>query len=348
MIHICYSVYDKTGRYSKFAGTSMASIFENTNQDVTIHLLHDNTLTTENRDKFVRLAEKYDQQIEFYNVEILFGDQLKYIVEKIPKVKESHVSIGAFYRLFIAKVLSNDIHKAIYLDSGDTIVNLDIKELWDINLENKPLAAVPEALNKTNPKVTHLYLVLENIVKYEDYFNSGILVMNLDYFRENEEVLKRGINFRVEHSYYEYMDQDILNYCFADDYVKLPVKFNSFTWVERLFYKTQKAEKKIYHYSGGVNLEFDLNDTLNNLYFKYFVKTPWFNFDTLANFSATFYKFYNEQKAQLLYFTNLLGKKRRAFFVDKNHFEMLKNIFSITDDEEIIETTTPPPPPMYY
>ena len=31
MIHICYGLYDKIGRYTKFVGTSMTSIFENAN-----------------------------------------------------------------------------------------------------------------------------------------------------------------------------------------------------------------------------------------------------------------------------------------------------------------------------
>ncbi|MBQ4404635.1 MAG: hypothetical protein II857_09525 [Selenomonadaceae bacterium] len=31
MIHVCFGLYDKTGRYSKFTGTTICSIFENAN-----------------------------------------------------------------------------------------------------------------------------------------------------------------------------------------------------------------------------------------------------------------------------------------------------------------------------
>ena len=58
MIHVCYGLYDKNGHYSKFTGTSILSMFENTNEDVTVHILHDNTLTQENRDKFIYIAGK--------------------------------------------------------------------------------------------------------------------------------------------------------------------------------------------------------------------------------------------------------------------------------------------------
>ena len=31
MIHVCFGLYDKHGTYSKFTGTTMLSIFENSN-----------------------------------------------------------------------------------------------------------------------------------------------------------------------------------------------------------------------------------------------------------------------------------------------------------------------------
>ena len=61
MIHVCFAIYDKTGRYSKFTGTTMLSLFENTTSSVTVHILHDNTLPAENRDKFSYIAGRYGQ-----------------------------------------------------------------------------------------------------------------------------------------------------------------------------------------------------------------------------------------------------------------------------------------------
>ena len=71
MIHVCFGLYDKTGRYSKFTGTAMLSLFENTSADVTVHILHDDTLTQDNREKFIYLAGRYNQAVKFYNVEEL-------------------------------------------------------------------------------------------------------------------------------------------------------------------------------------------------------------------------------------------------------------------------------------
>ncbi|MBE8953795.1 MAG: hypothetical protein SR1Q7_11740 [Quinella sp. 1Q7] len=67
MIHVCFSIFDANGLYSKFTGTSILSIFDNIASEVTIHILHDKTLTDENRNKFLTLAERYNQIIKFQN-----------------------------------------------------------------------------------------------------------------------------------------------------------------------------------------------------------------------------------------------------------------------------------------
>ena len=63
MIHVCYAMRDESGKYSKFVGTSMLSMFENTREKITVHLIHDSTLNHENRKKLVQIVYKYDQEI---------------------------------------------------------------------------------------------------------------------------------------------------------------------------------------------------------------------------------------------------------------------------------------------
>ena len=72
MIHVCFGLHDKNGRYSKFTGTAILSLLENTSSEVTIHILHDNTLSTDNHDKFIYLVGRYGQHVKFYNVERVF------------------------------------------------------------------------------------------------------------------------------------------------------------------------------------------------------------------------------------------------------------------------------------
>ena len=154
MIHVSFGLYDKTGRYSKFVGTTMLSLFENTTAAVTVHLLHDHTLTTDNREKFLQLAARFGQAVKFYNVED-FSDKLNEFIKYVPNVKSSHLSVGTMYRFLLPQILSPEIKKLIYLDA-DIIVNLDLNELWQIDLGEKILAAVPEIFKLRDPRVNEL------------------------------------------------------------------------------------------------------------------------------------------------------------------------------------------------
>ena len=243
MIHVCFGLHDKTGHYSKFTGTTMLSIFANTKSEVTVHILHDDTLTQANRDKFSAVAKQYNQRVEFYNVEEICADKLAEYVSLVPAVKTAPVTVGAFYRLVLTEILSPDIDKVIYLDS-DIVVNLDITELWKIELGDKIFAAVPEAANGMLLQ-KFMPLCLEGYVKPEDYFNSGVLLMNLNILRGEGETLKRGVIFRGKRNN-GCFDQDILNYLFAADYIKLPVEFNCFVKTHRHL-NNDAAFGKIYH-----------------------------------------------------------------------------------------------------
>ena len=115
MIHVCFGLSDKDGRYSKFTGTAILSMFENTNEKVTAHILHDDTLTDDNREKFLSIAKRYNQLIKFYNVEKICAEEFNFI----NKLFESEhmregFSLGKFYRLLTPQILSVNIEKIIY------------------------------------------------------------------------------------------------------------------------------------------------------------------------------------------------------------------------------------------
>ena len=133
VIHVVLAVYDPSGTYSQHAGVVMTSIFENTTSKVTVHILHDDTLTEDNRQKFIRTAEKYSQIVDFVDVTqkktIMKGKGVDYATRSW--------SIGALYRLLIPEVLAS-LSKVIYLDC-DVLVNIDIKELWGLANANKSI-----------------------------------------------------------------------------------------------------------------------------------------------------------------------------------------------------------------
>ena len=257
---------------------------------ITVHLLHDKTLTDDNREKFIQIANRYGQILKFYNVEELCAEKFAEIINYFPKAKESLFSIAMFYRLFIPHLLlPQGIEKVFYLDS-DIIVNLDISEFWQIDLGDKPFGAVSRASqvkDKANDNTSKVMaLVREGIVNADDYFFSGGLLMNLKVMREKENAILAGMKFISERSQYIYLDQDVLNYCFSTSYVKLPVNFNRVMLFERAESKWA-VEKKIYHYAANrITLGMDMNDPYNRLWMDYFIKTPWVDDETKAVLSG--------------------------------------------------------------
>jgi len=341
MIHICFGLHDKTGTYSKFVGTAICSIFENAKappQSILIHILHDNTLTDDNRDKFSQLAGKYNQLVKFYNVEELCADKVQEMIEIVPQVQTSRVSVGAFYRLLIPQLISPDIDKCIYLDA-DIIVNFDIAELWQIKLGDKPLGAVPEHKASSvafKPHGFNKYLMDFGFIKYEDYFNSGVLLMNLNYLRNAYETLKDGIEFVGNHTEFNAFDQAILNYLFSKNYLKLPARFNFFIRSERLKEDMKnKIRRVIYHYTSDT-LRLDLSDVFNRLWMKYFLKTPWVEANSIGRLWTEFERIrYNSERYRLK-ISSIMPGKTRAFFIASEEIESTKKIFSIRANEIII------------
>ena len=336
MIHVCYGLYDRDGHYSKFVGTSVVSIFENTSERVTVHILHDNTLTIDNRDKFVYLAGQYGQRIKFYNVERLADKQLELIKNDMPDEVKAKFTIGSMYRLLAPIIIPDWIDKIIYLDA-DIIVNLDIKEMWRVDVSSRPMAVVSEKLiHAAIYSQPQKYLIDNGIVKAEDYFNSGVLLINLDYLRAHADIINEGYRFVCEHPECDAFDQDILNYCFAADSVKLDLKFDTFVIVERMTNESPAIKRAVYHYTSDT-IKLNPNDALNRLYFEYFVKTPWFNVDIVWNIMQTFENSNRNHQSALLNMANALGKRQRIFLASKNNFGLIKNLFEITNDEIIID-----------
>lgn len=168
----------------------------------------------------------------------------------MPKIAAQHISIATYYRLFVEELLPETVEKCIYLDC-DMIVRGSLRKLWNVNVENKPIAACYQH----NTWATNTYKGRKN--RYEllgmqnpiGYFNAGMLVINLKYWRE-KRMKDNLLNYM--HIYYDKIinhDQDILNGYLYKDVVSL-----SNIWNFRLplvldyygdFYVNKKIKKEI-------------------------------------------------------------------------------------------------------
>ena len=339
MIHVAYRLWGGEGYYAKLTGTSMLSLFENTNSQVTAHILHNHRLTPENRDKLTYIADKYNQHVEFNNVEVLAGESLRKLEEAFPRddVKSNN---AALYPLIVHEAVPNE-DRIIFL-GADTIFNLDIQELWDYNVDDYTLAAVPENANG-EPFALNKNLVIDGIVPKECYFNSDVLYLNLERFRkpETQKLIEQGFEFARQNPQYAlYNEQDIMSYCFAKDSLILPGKFNWFVNGERHLWHSTELKKVIYHYA-GVKPDFDISDMYNRLFFEHFLKTPWINVEMFGGIYDGINKEFNSQKMLSINIMKMLATRKRTFFTSKNNAEVIKNVFGSYNGDTIIDSLQP-------
>lgn len=285
-IEVLYALADKSGKYSKYAGTSICSLFENTNSKVRVHIFQDGSIKGENKKNFEILAQRYNQEIIFYNVRELQKKVLKKAEEIMEKaMKDDRYTEAALYRLLAPQILPEDIERLIYLDS-DTIINIDIKKLWKEKVGTCGIGAVFEedilrhykvSSRIEDEEVKKLVSYFESLgVKLKETFNSGVLLMDLKILRKRGDILLSGLRVMADsNSDNNFYDQNILNFFFANSAYHLPWNYNMLQHWDRQF-RSSRTLVGIYHYMGHT-LRMNLEDLRDTIFYDYFAKSPWMN-----------------------------------------------------------------------
>ena len=162
--------------------------------------------------------------------------------------------------------------------------------------------------------------------------------MNLERLRREEKSLAEGLQFNKTHTECDGNDQSILNYCFATQAVKLPLKFNVLVEYARMNNDFETTER-ICHYitsSYGRGFGLDVNDAYNRLWMRYFIKTPWFDEGTISNLYTGVQQLHVGLKQSMINISAMMSGKTRAFFAAPNDVDAFRKIFAIRDDDKII------------
>lgn len=304
-IHIAIA-FDKT--YLTPFYVLLTSIFENNiNQDFAIYVIN-NDLNKEEKETIEYFVVQHHSTITFYNVD---QNNLHGFVTP----KNAHYTIAAYFRLFFPMLVPSDLDKLIYIDT-DTVVVGDLSLLYNMEIGDMPVAAVIDAGTR-KPRLDL------GMSRKDDYFNSGVLLINLPQWRK-EKISERAIQFI--HDYPEkivFVDQDALNVVLAGNWFRLDYKFNvTFHNIPKRLprrkYKSFLKDKIIIHYTIWHKPWLILNrNRLRFLYFNYFKRSP-----------RSFDKKYTDFKPTLPIMIGFL--KIRAIEFLYNFYEVLE-IFKIGD-----------------
>ena len=122
---------------------------------------------------------------------------------------------AALYK-FAFGIVFSELERVIYID-GDLIVNDDLTDLFGIDLDGYPLAAIPDS-----GQIYYKHAMVRSVDKY---FNSGVMLIDCKKFRDNNyyEDLVKAKN-EIENSLL--MDQDAFNRVFDKNYFILPIRYN--------------------------------------------------------------------------------------------------------------------------
>lgn len=206
--------------YAPYCGIMLTSLFESNKDCVfSVYVLVNGDISLRNKRKYKMLEEKYGSKVILVTMdESLFA--------KLPLDTEgshSYITSPAYYRL-MASSLPQEVKKCIYLDC-DIIVCGDIKSLWNVDLTDRAVAGVKDCSSKQNRQRL-------GYPSNYTYINSGVLVYNLDYWRENH-IQERAFEYiDVHKDELPLMDQDTINGLLFDKMVLVNQRYN----FQALFY----------------------------------------------------------------------------------------------------------------
>lgn len=249
--------------YIPFLSVALRSLIDNTSNEnkYAIKILYTN-VTEENKIKI----KKYETE----NISIEFVDlnkQLEEIKEKL--YTRNYFSNTTYYRLFIPE-LYPEYDKAVYIDS-DTVCLSDIAELYNTDMGDNLIAGIPDGVIQAIDIFKDYVERVVGVADYNNYFNAGVIVMNLkelrDYkFEEKFIYMLEKIKFEVA------QDQDYLNRL-----CKGRVKILDYSWNRMPVMGKTEEKINLIHYNLGAKPWYFDNVVYQEYFWEYAKKTEFYN-----------------------------------------------------------------------
>lgn len=142
------------------------------------------------------IADKYGHKVHWLDITDNSVDTFHTI---------GYISLATYYRIYLPELLPAEIKNILYLDA-DIIVKGSVEELMNTDIDDCPLVAVKEAAPYQIERL--------GITDGYDYFNNGVLLMNIQMWRENGYADELKNKIAAERSKYLMHDQDAMNAMF--------------------------------------------------------------------------------------------------------------------------------------
>ncbi|MEY2452112.1 MAG: hypothetical protein QOD92_1686 [Acidimicrobiaceae bacterium] len=199
--------------YLQWAAVAILSCLDNCSQKVTFHVLLGRDVPSTRREQLVRMTRDHGGAIELHDLD---DATLAVLPSKGPDQGDRL----SWARVSLPTMLP-DVDRILYLDA-DVLVRKSLDELWELDLGGAPLAAIANVSNAgLQPHLASL-----GIENPRDYFNAGVLVIDLEQWR-TEGAGQAIIDYAVARPSNPHFDQDALNVVFADRWLPLHPRWNA-------------------------------------------------------------------------------------------------------------------------
>ena len=197
--------------YAPHAAATLHSVLAHRGElSVHVHLLADERLGPDHRNTLRGMVGSHGGRIDFLDAPPE--------IESLPSSERFTSAI--WHRIFLPNLLPG-LDRILYLDA-DVIACHDLRPLWDVDLDGYWLAAVDNVF-QPNHRRRPGNLGLER----KDYFNSGVLLMNLAEMRRDRKTADLLELVAARGSEFEWPDQDALNVGLGARRLRLHPRWNA-------------------------------------------------------------------------------------------------------------------------
>ncbi len=173
-------------------------------------------------------ASRENTQLTFIDATQLDEEVAAILARRGKKGKVTKWSYTTYYRLFLARLLP-ECRRLVYLDV-DILVCDDLALIHDMDMQGKGIGCVVDVClcHDATCRESRCHLAASGF-DMQRYFNAGILVLNLERWREMGHMEQLVADKLCELPNLAYPDQDALNSLFAEDRVDMDARWNFLT-----------------------------------------------------------------------------------------------------------------------
>lgn len=219
------AAYASNDGYARHLAASMCSLFDNNQAEEMIRVyILSNQLSDENIAHLQSIADRYGREI----VVVELGD----VRSRFPyEIDTRGFDVSALSRFFMAEMIPETEDRILYLDC-DTIVRDSLAPIWQLSLDGYAVGMIMEPTVGMNIKSQI------DLTEQDAYYNSGVLLINLAYWREHDVQSQLIEFYRKKDGRLFACDQDTINGALRGQIRLLEPRYNFFTTLRYFSYRS--------------------------------------------------------------------------------------------------------------